>query len=119
MTVMTGYLAHKDFYPELLKELEELTQVEQVFERLILASGPPVRSAWAQNIWLNPRQIPIPSISHAAQELKAIQRNWALYSVQSHRRAQLIAEKLPKISSKEVVFPAPLPSAPMGSWTLI
>src|SRR4051812_9607837 len=105
---MIGYLAPKDYVKEVLKELEGQTQIEHIHERLILTSGPQVPSIWTQNIWLNPRKIPIQSISHAAQELKAIQRNWSLYSVQSHRRAQLIAEKLPKISNKKIEFPSSL-----------
>jgi 23S rRNA (cytidine2498-2'-O)-methyltransferase len=120
MKTMTGYLAPEGFLPELLHELESLNQkVLQIHERLVLTLGEPVPSAWAQNIWLNPREIPIRSISHAAQELKALQRNWALYSIQSHRRAQLIAESLPRLSLKPLPFPTALPTAPLGSWTLL
>jgi 23S rRNA (cytidine2498-2'-O)-methyltransferase len=62
--------------------------------------------------------IPIASISDAAGKLRAIQRNWALYSFAHHRRAALIADKLPKVSAKPIVFGAPVPTAPLGSWTL-
>jgi 23S rRNA (cytidine2498-2'-O)-methyltransferase len=31
----------------------------------------------------------------------------------------LIADKLPKVSAKPIVFSAPAPAAPLGSWTLI
>jgi 23S rRNA (cytidine2498-2'-O)-methyltransferase len=116
---MIGYLAPKDYLEEVRQELEGKTQIEEVYDRLILTSGPVVPSIWAQNIWLNTRKIPIQSISHAAQELKAIQRNWSLYSVHSHRRAQLITEKLPKISAKTLDFPITLPTNPMGSWSLV
>jgi 23S rRNA (cytidine2498-2'-O)-methyltransferase len=119
MKTITAYLAPEGFTQELLNELKDLTQVEQTFERLILTQGPPVQAHWAQNIWLNPHEIPFESISQATQELKKIQRNWTLYSSQLHRRAQLIADGLPKISSKLTNFPSPLPVQPMGSWTLL
>jgi tRNA G18 (ribose-2'-O)-methylase SpoU len=64
-------------------------------------------------------RIPISSIGDAAKKLRAIQRNWALYSFASHRRAALISEKLPKVSAKPIVFGAGAPKAPLGSWTLI
>ena len=52
-------------------------------------------------------------------KLRAVQRNWALYSSAHHRRAALIADKLPKVSAKPLIFSAPAPAAPLGSWTLI
>lgn len=122
MTTITAYLAPEGYLQELLQELHEfgdLTEVTQTFDRLILTQGPPVRAHWAQNIWLNPREIPFESISQATQELRKIQRNWALYSSQLHRRGQLIADGLPKITSKPVQFPSVLPTLPMGSWTLL
>src|SRR5262245_43807736 len=64
-------------------------------------------------------RLPIASIGDAAKKLRAIQRNWALYSHAHHRRAALIAAKLPKVSAKPLVFGALAPSAPLGSWTLI
>jgi 23S rRNA (cytidine2498-2'-O)-methyltransferase len=42
-----------------------------------------------------------------------------LYSHAHHRRAALIAEQLPKVSAKPLVFGAPAPQAPLGSWTLL
>ncbi|MEO5968330.1 MAG: SAM-dependent methyltransferase [Bdellovibrionia bacterium] len=119
MKTITAYLAPEGFTDELLNELKDLTQITQTFERLILTQGPPVQAHWAQNIWLNPQEIPFESITQATQALKKIQRNWTLYSSQLHRRAQLIADGLPKISSKPTTFPSPLPTLPMGSWTLL
>jgi 23S rRNA (cytidine2498-2'-O)-methyltransferase len=48
-----------------------------------------------------------------------LQRNWALYPQRLHRRASLIQEKLPHVGAKPLRFPAPLPKAPLGSWTLL
>lgn len=114
--VFSAYLAPRGFEAELLRELGG--SVLAVRDRLVLASGAPRDVAWAQNVWLNPRWIPIGSIGDAARKLKGLQRNWALYSTGLHRRAALIQEKLPKVSARRQVFDEPPPSASLGSWTL-
>lgn len=114
---MTGYLAAEGFLADLLEELGD--GVREVRERLVLHDGPPRAAAWAQNVWYDPVGIPFGSVNEAARALKAIQRNWALYSTTEHRRAALIAEKLPHVSAKPLGFPAPLPNSPLGSWTLL
>ncbi|HTI83514.1 MAG TPA: SAM-dependent methyltransferase [Acetobacteraceae bacterium] len=48
-----------------------------------------------------------------------MQRNWALYSTTSHRRAALIEANLPKVSARPLPFGTPPPEAPLGSWTLL
>jgi 23S rRNA (cytidine2498-2'-O)-methyltransferase len=116
---MIGYLAPEGYISDLLKELSGLTRIEETYDRLILTSSPIIHSSWAQNIWFNPRKVQVHSISQAAEVLRSIQRNWSLYSLKSHRRAHLISEKLPKISLKAREFPGSLPTAPMGSWTLL
>ena len=112
----TGYLAAEGFIDDLV---EELGDVRAVHGRLILADGPPRPAAWAANVWFDPRLIPIGSIGEAARALRAIQRNWALYSFAHHRRAALIEAKLPPVRPKPLVYPAPPPTAPLGSWTLL
>jgi 23S rRNA (cytidine2498-2'-O)-methyltransferase len=114
---LTAYLAPEGYVEDLLAELG--SAVSAVLGRLVLASGPPCPAAWAANLWHEPQRIPIASIGDAAQKLRAIQRNWALYSHAHHRRAALIAERLPKVSAKPLVFGAPAPTAPLGSWTLL
>jgi 23S rRNA (cytidine2498-2'-O)-methyltransferase len=90
-----------------------------VHGRLVLAPGPQRPAAWAQNIWYEPLRIPIASIGDAVKRLRAIQRNWVLYDFQLHRRAALIQEQLPKVSARPLVFGEPIPTAPLGSWTLL
>lgn len=114
---MTGYLAAEGFLKELLDELGD--GVRDVRERLVLHDGPLRAAAWAQNTWHDPVEIPFASVGEAAKALRALQRNWALYSTTEHRRAALIQEKLPHVSAKPVGFPGPLPIAPLGSWTLL
>jgi len=112
----TAYLAPEGFVAELE---HELGPVERVHERLLIAEGPPREAAWAQNVWLDPRLIEIASIGDAARELRAIQRNWAVYAPVLHRRAMLIQARLPVVSAKPLVFGEPVPGAPLGSWTLL
>jgi len=112
----TAYLAAEGFVSELS---HELGTVERRHGRLLIAPGPPRPAAWAANIWLDPREIPVASISDAAARLRAIQRNWAFYAPDLYRRASLIQEQLPVVSAKPLVFGASPPTAPLGSWTLL
>jgi 23S rRNA (cytidine2498-2'-O)-methyltransferase len=117
LTELTGYLAAEGFLAELQHELGSAAR--DVYGRLVLAYGPEQPVAWCANVWRNPQHIPIASIGDAAKRLRAIQRNWAHYPFAHHRRAALIADRLPKVSAKPLIFGAPAPSAPLGSWTLI
>ena len=116
MTVRTAYLAAEGFVEELA---DELGAVDVRHGRLLIAPGPPRPAAWAANVWLDPREIAIASISDAAAKLRAIQRNWAVYAPSLHRRATLVQEQLPKVSAKPLVFGALPPTAPLGSWTML
>jgi 23S rRNA (cytidine2498-2'-O)-methyltransferase len=112
----TAYLAAAGFEAELEADLGA---VAERYGRLMLAPGPPRPAAWAQNVWYEPRRLPIASIGDAAKQLRGIQRNWALYAHAHHRRAALIAEKLPKVAARPLAFGDPVPAAPLGAWTLI
>ena len=116
MTARTAYLAAEGYVNDLA---EELGGMAQAHGRLLFASGPPRRAAWAANIWHEPREIRVASISDAAAKLRAIQRNWAVYAPVLHRRATLIQQQLPTVSAKPLVFGARAPPAPLGSWTLL
>lgn len=114
---LAGYLAPEDRLEDLLEELG--ADVREVHGRLVLASPRDRVPAFAANAWLEPSFFQVASIGEAARQLRSIQRNWALYSCRHHRRATLIAEKLPKVSAKPLVFGQPAPAAPLGSWTLL
>jgi 23S rRNA (cytidine2498-2'-O)-methyltransferase len=62
--------------------------------------------------------ITITSINDGARKLKAMGRNWGLFTVGHHRRAQLIQDELPHYNTKPIPFRHALPTAPMGFWTL-
>ena len=113
---ITAYLAADGYVDELATELDA---VERVHGRLLTAAGSPRLAAWAVNVWLDPREIAVKSISDAAANLRAIQRNWTVYAPVLHRRATLIQQQLPKVSAKPMVFGTPPPTAPLGSWTLL
>lgn len=116
VSARTAYLAAEGFAAELD---HELGGADARHGRLLIASGPPRPAAWAANVWLDPQEIPIASISDAATRLRAIQRNWAVYAPRLYRRAMLIHEQLPTVSAKPLVFGTPPPAAPLGSWTLL
>lgn len=113
----TLYLAPADYQAELLGELG--ADAEVVAPRLVRAPGPRRQVAWAQNVWLNPERLTVRSIGDATKQLKARQRNWALFPTAHHRRAALIVDGLPKVSGKPVTFPTPAPTSPLGSFALI
>ncbi len=117
MAETTGYLAPVGFVDELKHELG--AAVRTTHGRLVIADGPPRPVAWVANVWHAPQAHKIASIGDAAKQLRAIQRNWALYPTAHHRRAALIVEKLPKVSAKPLRFGEPTPTAPLGSWTLL
>lgn len=108
-------LAPQDYERPLLEELG--SRVQEQYGRLFLYEGSD--PYWAQNIWLNTQRFEFQSISEAAKQLRAIQRNWFLHPTAAHRRAQLIQEQLPPLKPKPLAFRAPVPTAPLGSWTLL
>jgi 23S rRNA (cytidine2498-2'-O)-methyltransferase len=115
MVDLRGYLAPEGFLPQLLEELGP--DARETYGRLVL--GPARPAAWVANRWEAPVRIPIASIGDGASKLRAIQRNWVLTPHLHHRRAALIAAKLPSVSAKPLAFGAPAPTAPLGSWMLI
>jgi 23S rRNA (cytidine2498-2'-O)-methyltransferase len=114
--IKSAYLAPEGLSEPLSKEIDGVIAVH---DRLILSSKPFVNAHWAQNIWKNPVVLPVDSINNAAKKLKAIQRNWCLYSFTVHRRAQLIQGKLNSKKLKAQIFPSSLSENPLGSWCLL
>lgn len=112
----TAYLAAEGSEADLRVELGDTIVAEH--GRLFVAETE-VEAAWAANIWRNPVELPIASIKDAAAQLRKLQRNWSLYAPDHFRRAKLIEENLPHVSAKPLVWPAPAPAAPLGSWTLL
>jgi 23S rRNA (cytidine2498-2'-O)-methyltransferase len=110
-------LAPEGFLAELQTELGDA--ISETHGRLILTDAPEQPVAWCANVWRDPRRLPVASISDAARQLRAMQRNWALYSATSHRRDALIEANLPNVSARALAFGTPPPETPRGSWTLL
>src|SRR5260370_38725677 len=118
--MITAYLAAEGFADQLQEELRRAdAAVIRRHERLFVCDGPALAAAWAANIWHDCVELPVASIGSAARALRDIQRNWAMYAPLHRRRAALIEERLPHGSARPLVFPAPAPLAPLGSWTLL
>ena len=116
----SAYLAPEGFEATLAEELDRRgVAVAAWHGRLALSPDPPVAAAWALDVWTAPGEIAIASVKAAADALRAMQRNWSLYAALHHRRAALIAARLPPVAAKPLEFPAPAPTAHLGAWTLL
>jgi len=121
MAAWTGYIAPEGYVATLRAELAR-ARVPVVAEhgRLLLGAGPAHPAAWAQNLWYDVQDLPVPSIKAAARSLRGMQRNWALLPTTGpYRRACLIAEQLPYVAFRPLAFPERPPAAPLGGWTLV
>ena len=120
MTPRAAYLAPEGLDATLAEDLARRgAAVDAWHGRLALTEAPPVPSPWALDIWTDPRDIPVTSVKHAADALRAIQRNWSAYAVAHHRRTALIAARLPPVKARKLVFPEPAPASHLGAWTLL
>jgi len=120
MKVFTGYLAIYEFESELEKELT-LKGLNPILkkDRFYLIEGDHPSLIWAQATFFRLKEINITSINDGIKQLKNLGRNWALYTVGHHRRAQLIQDGLPKLNAKPFSFLGTLPQSPMGFWTML
>ena len=118
--IQAAYLAAEGFEAPLTEELARRgARIESWIGRLALSPDPPVPSAWALDVWTDPREVAVPSIKAGADALRAMQRNWSSYLVEHHRRAALITERLPPMRVRPIVFPAAAPTSHLGAWTLL
>lgn len=118
--IRSAYLAPPGLEAALADEIARAgARIEGWHGRLALSADPPVASAWALDVWTAPQEIEVPSVKAAADELRKIQRNWSAYAVQNHRRMALIAERLPPVKARPLVFPEPAPTSHLGAWTLL
>ncbi|PPQ28746.1 SAM-dependent methyltransferase [Rhodopila globiformis] len=118
--IAAAYLAAEGFEAPLAEELARRgARIDAWHGGLALSPDPPVAVAWALDIWTEPREIAVPSVRAAADALRAMQRNWAAYGVEHHRRMALITERLPPVKARPLVFPQPAPASHLGAWTLL
>jgi len=120
MSIGAAYLAAEGQEEILAEELALAGRSITIWHgRLALSPEPPMESAWALDVWTDPREIEIASVKTAADALRAMQRNWSSYGVEHHRRMALITERLPPVKARALVFPEPAPSGHLGAWTLL
>jgi len=118
--IQAAYLAPDGLEKPLAEELSRAGRAVDAWHgRLALSPDPPLPSAWALDVWTAPREIAVPSVKAAADALRDIQRNWSAYAVAHHRRMALIAERLPPVKARPLVFPEHPPSSHLGAWTLL
>ena len=118
--IASAYLAAEGFEADLAEELRRAgRRVSAWHGRLALSPDPAGPAAWALDTWTDPREIAAPSVKAAADALRAIQRNWSAYLSAHHRRGALIAERLPPVKARPLVFPEPAPASHLGAWTLL
>lgn len=118
--IRSAYLAAEGYEVPLAEELEPAGAGALVWHgRLALSEEPPRPSAWAMDIWTAPVILPAESVKIAADALRGMQRNWALYSAAHHRRCALIEARLPPLRAKPIVFPQSPPASHLGAWTLL
>ena len=113
------HVAAPDFEAELAAELGRAGSRLVPNGRLFRAPSAEPRPVWAVNTWLDPVRVHFDSISDAATALLGLGRRWAHHATTLHRRAALIADKLPRVAFPPLVFPSPAPSGPLGSWALV
>jgi 23S rRNA (cytidine2498-2'-O)-methyltransferase len=118
--IRAAYLAAEGFETPLAEELVRRgAAVDEWHGRLAVSPDPPVRAAWALDIWTEPREIDVASVKSAADALRGMQRNWGAYSARHHRRMALIEDRLPPVKAAPLVFPAAAPASHLGAWTLL
>jgi 23S rRNA (cytidine2498-2'-O)-methyltransferase len=113
-----AYLAPEGF--EHLTAQELRSYPHRRYGRLFVVSEKPAKPVyWYDNCWEQLQRVDIESIGSAAKALRSIQRNWWPYLPSHFRRGTLIQEALPHISAQPLQFGQQVPTAPLGSWTLL
>lgn len=74
---------------------------------------------FAQVTWRECQTVSISSIGDGIKKLKLLGKNWALFSIGNHRRANLIQDGLYKVKNEPVAFMTEAPKHLMGGWTLL
>lgn len=117
---MILYLAPHQAENILLEELQfKNIPIVSQNGRLVITEDHDLPVIWGQVCGKNARKVEFTSVNHAATRLKEIQPNWALFSIENHRRAELIQQKLAYYPTKPTKFLNAQLKRPMGFWTLL
>lgn len=119
-TTLSAYLAPKDFEDDLKKELSLMgVVVISQHGRLFIAEGEALDIVFAQDTWTEVEFLNYQSISHAAELLRERAKRYWHYSINHHRRGELILEKVPKTKDKLFHFLEEIPNGELGAFGLI
>lgn len=110
----------RDFTQDLRQELK-LRGIKILSEqgRLFICEGPAKHVVFAQETWFDVETIKFQSISEAALALKEKGTRYYHYSLNNHRRGELILDKVPKAREKKYNFLETVPSTPIGVFSLL
>jgi 23S rRNA (cytidine2498-2'-O)-methyltransferase len=116
----TGYLAPENFEADLKTELTLLgIKILESHGRLFLCEGEAIDVVFAQDTWHEVERVEYSSINNAAEILRSTSSRWSHYSINNHRRAELISEKLPMAKVKKYNFLDAIPTTPIGVFSLL
>jgi 23S rRNA (cytidine2498-2'-O)-methyltransferase len=117
---LTGYLAPKDFEADLKIELGLMgIEILSQYGRLFICAGEAQDVVFAQDTWLRVEIIPYTSINYAAELLKSKARRWSHFSINNHRRAELVLDKVPSAKIKRYDFLEEIPKTTIGCFALL
>lgn len=118
--ICTGYLAPVDFEADLKVELTLLgITILETHGRLFLCEGVAKDVVFAQDTWHEVEKVDYSSIGNAAELLRSRANRWSHFSINNHRRAELILEKVPSVKIKRYNFLDPIPTTPIGVFSLL
>ena len=119
--IRSAYLAAEGFEADLAEDLRRAgARITAWHGRLALspdAAGG--RALVARHLDRPARDRRCPRSRPAPMRCAPLQRNWSHYPLLHHRRSALIAERLPPVKARPLVFPEPAPAAHLGAWTLL
>ncbi len=114
--IRSAYLAAPGFTRPLSEEAARRgIAISAWHDRLALSPDPPARLAWAQDTWLDPREMPL---AEAPARLAAMPTRWAAFAPLHAKAAGRLARRLPSARESRQQFPAPLPP-PSGAFCLL
>lgn len=116
----TIHIAPKDYEQDLEQELLlKKVKVLHKYGSFFVCEEDSQEITFAQDTWRSAQKIQYESISDAVKKLKAYGNRWAHYSLNQHRRGELIVSSLHKVKLKNYNFLEEIPSVAFGSFSLL
>jgi 23S rRNA (cytidine2498-2'-O)-methyltransferase len=112
----TIYVVNPEFIAEIC---EELNGTSHIIENLVFSPDTNTNVCFAQDIWLNPQQVSIASISEAVNVLRTAGKFWYLHPISHVRRSRLIEQQLRKLPPLQRSFPIEDEIPAIGCFTLL